>query len=171
MLRKLRINLVTLITPITFLLAGCGVYSFSGASISPDIKSVSIDFFPNHAPIVQPSLSQSFTEKLKEKFVSQTNLRLVEKDGDLHFEGSITDYSTQPVAIQGTQTAALTRLTMTVSVKFTNAKDEKQNFETGFSRFYEYDSQKSLTEVEQNAIVELNKQLVDDIFNKAVSNW
>jgi hypothetical protein len=102
----------------SFLITSCGIYSFSGASISPDIKSVTIDFFPNHATIVQPVLSQAFTEKLKEKFVTQTSLRLIEKDGDLHFEGSITDYNTQPIAIQGTQTAALNRLTITVSAKF-----------------------------------------------------
>jgi len=153
------------------LITGCGVYSFSGASISPDIKSVTIDFFPNRAAIVQPSLSQAFTEKLKEKFVSQTSLRLLDKEGDLHFEGAINDYSTQPVAIQGSQTAALSRLTITLFVKFTNAKDEKQNFESVFSRYYEYNSQRSLTEIEQDAIAEINKQLVDDIFNKAVSNW
>ncbi len=166
-----RITSISLIILITSILAGCGIYSFSGASISPDIKSVTIDFFRNHAAIVQPVLSQAFTEKLKEKFVTQTSLRLMDKDGDLHFEGSITDYSTQPIAIQGTQTAALNRLTITVSVKFTNAKDEKQNFESSFSRYYEYDSQKSLTDVEQTAITEINKQLVDDIFNRAVSNW
>ncbi len=171
MLRMLRINLVTFITAITFLLAGCGVYSFSGASISPEIKTVSIDFFPNHAAIVQPTLSQAFTEKLKEKFVTQTNLRLIPKEGDLYFQGSIVDYSTQSVAIQGNETAALDRLNITVSVKFTNAKDEKQNFELNFSRFYEYQSSLSLASVEQQAITEINRQLVDDIFNKAVSNW
>ena len=167
-LNELRITLITLIA---FLFAGCGIYSFSGASISPDIKSVTIDFFPNHAAIVQPSLSQAFTERMKEKFVSQTSLRLLDKDGDLHFEGSITDYSTQPVAILGTQTAALSRLTITVSVKFTNAKDDKQNFESSFTRYYEYQSSLSLTSVEQAAITEINKQLVDDIFTRAVSNW
>lgn len=161
------------IIAIIFLLVvtGCHIYTFTGASISPDIKSVTIEFFPNHAAIVQPTLSQSFTEALKQKFVTQTSLRVVDKEGDLHFEGSINDYSTQPVAIQGTQTAALTRLTITVSVKFTNAKDEKQNFEQSFSRYYEYQSSLSLASIEQTAIAEINKQLVDDIFNRAVSNW
>ena len=79
--------------------------------------------------------------------------------------------STQPVAIQGTQTAALNRLTISINVKFTNAKDEKQNYETVFSRYADYDSKKSLAEVEQSLIEDINKQLVDDIFNKSVSNW
>ena len=150
---------------------GCGVYSFTGASVSPDIKSVSIAYFPNRASILQPSLSQVFTEKMKDKFVSQTNLTLVKSSGDLQFDGSITDYNTAPTAITGAEEAALNRLTITVSVKFVNTKDEKQSFETTFSRFAEYDSRKNLSEVEQALIEEICNQLVDDIFNKAVINW
>lgn len=152
-------------------MAGCGVYSFTGASISPDIKTFSVKYFPNRASLIQPSLSQAFTEKLKEKFISQTNLRQVNDNADLRFEGYISDYKTQPVAIQGTQTAALNRLTISISVKFTNTKDEKQNYDFVFSRYADYDAQKSLAEVETSLIDDINKQLVDDIFNKSVSNW
>ncbi len=150
---------------------GCGTYSFTGASIAPDVKTVSVAYFQNRASIVEPTLSQKFTEKLKDKFVSQTSLRLLASNADLNFEGQITDYRTQPVAIQGDQTAAQNRLTITVNVKFSNVKDNKQDFETTFSRFADYNSAKSLNEVEQSLIEEINRQLVDDVFNKAVSNW
>ncbi|MBL0343401.1 MAG: LptE family protein [Bacteroidetes bacterium] len=150
---------------------GCGVYSFTGASISPDVKTVSIANFPNQASLVQPSLSQIFTEKMKDKFVSQTNLIQTKSGGDLQFEGAITDYVSQPTAIQGNEQAALNRLTITVKVKFANVKDEKQNFETTFSRFSDYDSRKNLSAIEQELINEICNQLVDDIFNKAVINW
>lgn len=150
---------------------GCKVYSFTGASISPDIKTVSIQYFQNKAPLVQPSLSQVFTEKLKDKFVSQTNLTQVKNNGDLQFEGYISDYRTLPTAIQGNEQAALNRLTISVMVKFVNVKDEKQNFETSFSRFTDYDSQQNLTTIEIELINEICNQLVDDIFNKAVINW
>lgn len=161
-----------LLFPLLFMAAaGCGVYSFSGASISPDVKTFSVQFFPNRAQLVQPLLSQAFTEKLKEKFISQTNLRQLDRDGDLQFEGYITDYKASPVAIQGTQTAALNRLTISVLVKFTNKLDSKQDFETNFSRYADYDSRKSLQEVEVGLIDEINRQLVDDVFNKSVSNW
>ena len=150
---------------------GCHVYSFTGASISPDIKTVSIQLFPNRAPIVQPSLSNAFTEKLKDKFVSETSLSLVKDNGDLNFEGAITDYNTQPTAITGNDNASLNRLTITVSVKFTNTKDSKQDFETNFSRYADYASNQSLSAVEQTLITQINSQLVDDIFNKAVVNW
>ena len=153
------------------IISGCHVYSFTGASISPDIKTVSIQFFPNKAPIVQPSLSQAFTEKLKDKFVSETSLALVKDNGDLNFEGAIMDYNTQPTAITGNDNASLNRLTITVSVKFTNTKDSKQDFETNFSSYADYASNQSLSSVEQTLITQINSQLVDDIFNKAVVNW
>jgi len=152
-------------------ISACGVYSFTGASISPEIKTVSISYFPNRATTIQPSLSQVFTEKMKDKFVSQTTLTLTNDPGDLQFEGYITDYFTQPTAIQGNEQAALNRLTINVKVKFVNTKDEKQSFETSFSRFADYDSQQNLALVETDLINEICNQLVDDIFNKAVINW
>ncbi len=155
----------------TVLFAGCGVYSFTGASISPDVKTFSVQYFPNRAQLVQPLLSQAFTEKLKERFISLANLRLTDRDGDLQFEGYISDYRTAPVAIQGTETAALNRLTISVNVKFTNTKDAKQNFETTFTRYADYDSKKNLQDVEISLIDDINRQLIDDIFNKSVSNW
>ncbi|MFN8154091.1 MAG: LptE family protein [Bacteroidia bacterium] len=153
------------------IISGCGVYSFTGASISPEVKSFSVQYFPNRAQLVQPLLSQAFTEKLKERFISLANLRQADRDGDLQFEGYISDYRTAPVAIQGTETAALNRLTISVYVKFTNTKDAKQNFETTFTRYADYDAKKNLTEVELSLIDEINRQLIDDIFNKSVSNW
>lgn len=150
---------------------GCHVYSFTGASISPDVKTVSVQYFQNRAPLVQPSLSQQFTEKLKEKFVSQTSLNVVTKTGDLNFSGYISDFSTAPISIQSSQTAAQNRLTITVNVKFTNSKDSKQDFETSFSQFADYDSRQTLTSVQDALIKSINEKLVDDIFNKAVVNW
>lgn len=155
----------------SFTIGGCHVYSFTGASISPEIKTVSVQFFPNRALIVQPVLSNLFTEKLKDKFISETNLSLVKENGDLSFEGAIIDYNTQPTAITGNDNASLNRLTITVSVKFKNAKDDKQSFENNFSRYADYNSTLNLATVEQDLINQINSQLVDDIFNKAVVNW
>lgn len=159
-----------LLLPVLFL-TGCKIYSFSGASISPEVKTVSIDNFQNRASIVQPSLSQVFTEKLREKFISQTSLTQVTSNGDMQFEGFISDYNTQPTAIQGNEQAALNRLTITVNIKFVNNKDEKQGFESTFTRFTDFDSRKNLSSIEPELINEVCNQLVDDIFNKAVINW
>jgi len=168
MFKKVKIVIIFLL--IAF--SGCKMnYSFTGGSIDPKIKTISIQYFQNNAPIVQPSLSQAFTEALRDKFSSQTKLVLVNKGGDLNIAGSITGYSTQPIAIQGNETAALNRLTITVSVKFTNIIDEKQNFEQSFSRYSDYQSSLSLSAVEETLIKDINEILVEDIFNKSVVNW
>ena len=99
--------------------AGCGVYSFTGASIPPEAKTISIQFFPNRAQLVEPTLSPLFTDALRDQFVNQTNLELVDRNGDLAFDGEIVEYRTSPVAIQGDQTAALNRLTIGVNVTCT----------------------------------------------------
>ena len=147
-------------------------YSFTGASISPDVKTISIQYFPNTASLIVPTLSRVFTDALKDYFTSQTNLILVDRNGDLNLEGSITGYSVQPVAIQGNETAAMNRLTIAVTVKFTNKKNEKQNFENKtFSRYQDYPSSKNLAAVQDDLIKLIDDQLISDIFNQAVVNW
>lgn len=171
MKRKLTICLL----PFAFcliIISSCKVnYSFSGTSVSPDVKTVSIQYFRNNASLAPPTISQSLTEALKDIFTSQTKLGLVSQNGDLNFDGEIIGYATAPVAIQSNDQAALNRLTITVNVKFSNAKDEKQNFETTFSRYAEYSSSQSLSAVQSGLIDQINKQLVQDIFNKAMINW
>jgi hypothetical protein len=143
----------------------------TGASVSPDIKTFSVKYFQNNAPIVNPSLSQEFTEKLKDKIISQASLSHTDKQADLIFEGSITGYSIAPIAIQSNETAALNRLTISVNVKFANVKNEKQNFESSFSRYADYSSTENLTSVEQQLSTTITDQIVDDIFNKVFINW
>jgi len=150
--------------------AGCKVYSFTGASISPDVKSISIAFFPSYAALAPANMPQLFTETLRDKFVSQTNLDLLPNGGDIRFEGFISDYRTQPVAIQG-NSAAQNRLTISVNVTFTDTKDEAKSFEKTFTRFADFDSNVNLSDVEQTLIVEVNEQLIQDIFNQSVVNW
>lgn len=153
------------------ILNACGVYSFTGASISPEVKTISIQRFPNNAQLIEPSLSENFTNALKDKFASETNLTLVESGGDLRLEGAITDYSTKPVAIQGNQTAALNRLTIAIKVRYTNTFDESKNYETTFSRYEDFPSSQNLPTVQETLIGEINDMLVEDVFNKAVVNW
>jgi len=163
-----RYYLLFLLAP---LLSGCGVYSFTGASIPAGAKTISIAYFVNNAQFVEPTLSQSLTDALRDRFQSQTDLGFVNEGGDLQIEGSITDYSTRPVAIQGNETAALNRLSVTVKVKFTNTLDPTKDFDNPFTRFEDYPSNQDLSTVKDQLITTINEYLVDDIFNKAVVNW
>lgn len=150
---------------------GCGIYSFSGASIPPEAKTVSVQYFPNHAQLINPNLSDNFTTALRDALMNQTSLDMVESDGDLAFEGEITDYRTTPVAITSGQTAALNRLTITVNVRFFNLFDETKNFETKFSNYVEYPSDQELSSVQESLTATIVEALVEDVFNKALANW
>ena len=152
-------------------LGGCGTYSFTGASISPETKTISIDRFPNNAMTVEPTLSQKFTDALRDKFQRETNLTLLTKGGDLQIKGSITGSRTSPVAIQANETAAMNRLTITVEVTFTNTVDDSKSYKSSFSRYEDYPSTQNLSEVQETLIDQINEMLIQDIFDKAVVNW
>ena len=152
--------------------AGCHIkYTLSGQSIPADAKTVSVSFFVNKAALSPPTFSQQFTEGLKTKFQRETRLQLVASGGDLEFEGAVTGYSVAPMAVQGNETAALNRLTVSVSVTYVNNLDEQQNFSTNFSRFADFPASQSLTSVEGQLTPTITDQLIQDIFNRAFINW
>ena len=151
---------------------GCRMsVSLTGGTIDSRAKTVAINTFPNNASLVNPSLSQSFTTALKDKIQGQTPLTIVSRQGDYEIDGEIIAYTFSPVAIQGNETAAMNRLTITVRVRFTNKFDENQNFEQTFSRYADYASSRNLSSVESTLVTEINDALTDDIFNKAFVNW
>lgn len=154
------------------MLASCTMkYSFTGASIPPNVKTISIHYLKNTAPLVKPTLSQQLTDELRNRFSSQTSLTTVNQNGDFDIAGEITNYATSPVAIQGNQTAALNRLTVSINIRFVNKFDEKQNYETSFSRYVDYPSSQALASVENQILEEIIGYLVDDVFNKTAVNW
>jgi NADPH:quinone reductase-like Zn-dependent oxidoreductase len=147
------------------------VYSFTGASIPAGAKTVSVQYFPNKAQLVEPILSPTFTHKLRDIFTTQTTLQMVEANGDLALEGEIVSYKTTPVAIQTDQTAAMNRLTVVVNVRFVNKLEPEKDFDQKFSQFIEYPSETPLSSVSSELIAAINEMLATDIFNKAVVNW
>jgi len=153
---------------ISLVLVSCKL-SLSGGNYG-EAKSISIAFFPNNAALVQPTLSQSFTEDLRNFFQTQSPLALISKGGDLHIEGAVTDYRVSPVGVSN-QAASSNRLTITVNVKFTNSKDSTKDFDTSFSRFVDFPSTQNIASIEQELLSQVNQQLIQDIFNKALINW
>jgi len=151
--------------------SSCGIYTLSGAALSPDVKSVSVKTFTNQASIVVPSLSEKITEKLKDKFLKEMNVTLVEDNGDITFKGAVIEYKVSPSSISSNEQSQTSRLTISVRVKFENVKEPKMNYETVFSSYLDFDATKDLTEVESELIEGITTVLVQDIFNKAVNNW
>ncbi|MGK6350251.1 LptE family protein [Parapedobacter sp. DT-150] len=158
----------------TLLIQGCGVkYGFTGGSIPEDMKTYTVEFFENTAPIVYPTLSQSFTEALKDRIRSQSSLSQVTTDGDAIFEGRITGYSIAPAAVEaGTDRAALNRLSITISVKYTNNIKPEDSFEQSFTRFKDFSSASSSIQAQEEPMIrDINQMLTEDIYNRAFANW
>lgn len=165
---KIKVLILSIIMSIS--LSSCGIYSLSGAKI--DAKTIQIDYFPNNAILVEPSLSQKFTLALQDLFLQQTNLSLVKSGGELQYEGEITGYTIRPTASTSNQTAAMTRLTITVNVRFYNNNLEEDNFEKKFSHYYDYDREKQLIgSTLEDAFNEIFERITQDIFNESVAKW
>lgn len=164
-------RIAVFVVALAFVCTGCGVYSFSGASIPAEAKTISVAYFPNHAQLINPMLSNDFTTALRDAMMNQTTLDMIDDGGDLAFEGEITDYKTMPVAITASQTAAMNRLTITVKVRFSNRFDDSKDFEQSFSHYEDYPSDQDLNAVQESLTATIIEALVEDIFNKALVNW
>ena len=150
----------------------CGIYSFSGTSIQPDVKTITIDYFEYKALKVNPSLSNDMTEALKDKFRKMTRLEQVDMDGDLEITGAITGYDVRATAVTADEVAAQNRLTVTVKISFTNRKYPEDDFsDKSFSSYADYDSTQSLDAVEATLCEEIIEKICEDVFNATVANW
>jgi len=156
----------------TTIFTACKVsYSFTGASIAPNVKTFSVYYFPNRARLVNPNLSQQFTDGLQEKLIRQTSLNQITESGDLEFSGQVTDYDVKPMNIQEGDLAAQNRLTITIKLKFVNNKDHEQDWDKSFTAYEDFDSNQSLSAIEESLVPEIIKKLTDDIFNASIANW
>jgi len=154
------------------LLHSCGIYSFTGTSIQPDVKTVTVNYFEYLAPKVNPSLSNMLTEAMQEKFLKLTKLELVDIDGDLEIIGAVTGYDVKATAITANEQAAQNRLTVTVKIEFINRKyPEESQQNKSFSAYQDFDANQSLDAVEATLCEDIVEQLCEDIFNGTVANW
>ncbi len=150
----------------------CGIYSFSGTSIQPDVNTITINYFEYKALKVNPSLSNELTEAVRTRFRQMTRLEQVDTDGDLEITGEVTGYTVAASAIAAGDVASKNRLTITVKVTFTNRKYPEDNFEDkSFSGYADYDSTLSLDSVEAGLTTEIVDKIVEDIFNATVAQW
>jgi len=174
----MRLIVSSIALAIALIPSGCGIYSFSGASISSDIKTISILTFPNEATLGPSTMSVTFTEKIKDYYQQNTNLSIVDDNGDLQIEGYIANYRVTPVAASASQNstdadyASLTRVTIEVFASYVNTKDDEFDFERTFSFFVDFDQNSvDLSSNEQEFVEEIFDQIIFDIFNASVANW
>lgn len=161
-----------ILAALTLSVCSCGIYSFSGTSIQPDVNTITIGYFEYRAMKVNPSLSNELTEAIRTRFRRMTRLEQVDTDGDLEITGEVTGYTVTASAVAAGDVASKNRLTITVKVSFTNRKYPEDNFEDkNFSGYADYDSTLSLDAVEAGLTTEIVDKLVEDIFNATVAQW
>ena len=154
------------------LVQSCGIYSFTGTSIQPEVKTITINYFEYTAIKVNPSLSNQLTEALQEKFLKLTRLEQVDMDGDLEITGAVSGYDVKAAAVTASEQAATNRLTVTVKISFTNRKFPEDDFsDKSFSAYADFDAMQSLDAVEASLCEEIIEQICDDIFNATVARW
>ncbi len=156
---------------IIFCLSSCKVYKFRPADIASNLKTITIQNFVMNTAGGPANLTLSFTEKLKEYYQRNTSLKLKPSDADLLLEGSITGYELIPVSATSGDKAALNRLTIRVEVRFTNSKDEEQNFEKEFSFYQDFPQEQNLSQVESTLVPKIIEQLILNIFNDTAAQW
>ena len=150
----------------------CGIYSFTGTSIQPEVKTVTINYFEYKALKVNPSLSNQMTEAMRDKFLKLTKLEQVEMGGDIEVIGAITGYDVKATAVTANESVAQNRLTVTVKVSFVNRKFPEDNFEDkSFSAYQDFDATQALESVESTLCEDIVEQLCEDIFNATVAQW
>lgn len=153
------------------LVSSCGIYSFSGTSIQPDVKTITIPYVEYTALRVNPSLSNDLTEALKEKYRKLTRLEEVDVDGDLELVCSVTGYDVKATAVTANEMASQNRLTVTVKVEFSNKKYPEDDVSNSFSAYEDFDATMSLDAVEAGLCETIIEKLVEDIFNATVAQW
>lgn len=158
---------------ICILMESCSIsYGFGGASIDYNTtKTLYLANFPNQAQLIYPPLEQRFNEDLKDVFIRNTRLQLVNQNADLEIEGEIIGYELTPMAVQEDAFASETRLTMTVRMRYRNNKVEGQDKEETISAYRNFPSDRLLTDVQDQLIKELSGEIIDQIFNATMSNW
>jgi Lipopolysaccharide-assembly len=154
-----------------FIFSSCSVkYNFTGTG-KLNAKTFQVNYFLNNAPIVEPGIERTFTQKLQNVINNQTNLDLVSSNGDLLFEGEIVEYRIAPNTATADQLSAQNQMYIQVNVRYTNKNNEEDNFEKKFSHFYNYPANQLPNQVLNQALEEIYNRITQDIFNESLAKW
>jgi hypothetical protein len=155
-----------------FTLSACSIsYNFTGSG-KIDAKTFQVNFFQNKADVIEPGIERQFTRRLQDLIQNQTNLSLTNSNGDLVYDGEITQYRISPMTATADQKAAQNRLSITVNVRFTNKKKDEDSFEKPFSFYYDFPGTQLPTgSTLTNALEDIFERITQDIFNESLAKW
>jgi hypothetical protein len=153
-----------------FLSISCS-FRFNAYDISPDVKTFSVAQFETTAGNAPPTIGQQFSEQLKQRILNDTRLQYRDSKGDIEFSGAVTSYQVSPIAPQPGQTVALQRLTLRMDIECKSEKQEIKSWSPSFTRFADFAADADLSAVETRLVKEIYDQIIEDVFNRAFSNW
>ncbi|SNA66991.1 LptE family protein [Flavobacterium psychrophilum] len=154
-----------------FVLQGCSVYNFTGTG-KIDAKTFQVSYFQNVSPLVEPGIDRDFTRRLQDLIQNQTNLNLTATDGDLVYEGEIVDYRISPMSATADLTAAQSRLSITINLKFSNKKKPEEDFEKRFSFYDDFPSNNLPTGAQLKKSLEIIfERISQDMFKDTLAKW
>ncbi|HMY83296.1 MAG TPA: LPS assembly lipoprotein LptE [Saprospiraceae bacterium] len=160
---------LSMILVISLLVSGC--YSFRGTSIPSNTNTFYVGNFTLDTYDAPFNLSQMVTEKLKDKIRKETRLKYVEIEPDIEFVGKVTNYVVSPVAPQANQIPSANRLEITINVSFLDQKNEKNKWTSNFTFFKDFSKDANLIDVRDGLANDIFDQLVEDVYNRAFTNW
>lgn len=146
-------------------------YSFRGISIDRNVTTYYVENFKNNAVNSLPAMEQLFTEGLKEKIRTDTRLIYNDETPDIEFKGTLVDFRISSEAPQPGELVAINRLTIVLAIEFINHQDEEKNWRNNFSHFFDFSSSTDFAAVQDEAVEAIQLQLMEDIFNKAFTDW
>ena len=156
---------------ILFTLSSCSVYNFTGTG-KIDAKTFQVGYFQNVSELVEPGIDRDFTRRLQDLIQNQTNLNLTSTDGDLVYEGEIVEYRISPMTATADLTAAQSRLSITINLKFSNKKKPEEDFEKRFSFYDDYDGNNLPTGAQLKKSLDIIfERISQDMFNATLAKW
>jgi len=160
---------------LSLLLVSCwpSKISFVDGTMPEEWEFFSVKTLDNNAPNAPLNYAVQLSEDIKDGVQNSTKLKLSNKanTGEVQIEGSVSSYSVSPIAIQAGDLAAKNRLTISISLKIITTKPKQEEMTLQATRFSDFESSQDLSSVEQTLISDINKQLVQDVINKLLSNW
>ena len=166
-------HIVLYTTLFLLLLPACSIsYKFNGANINyQTTHSISIADFPNNAAMVNPTLSNNLTESIRDIYQRQTRLQVLRKGGDLELEGEIIGYEISQGAISTDSYASESKLTISVTVHYTNNINPEESFDKTYSAYQTFDASRLLTDVQDELCSVIIKEIAENIYNDTVAKW
>ena len=156
---------------ILFTFSSCSIYNFTGTG-KIDAKTFQVGYFQNVSELVEPGIDRDFTRRLQDLIQNQTNLNLTSTDGDLVYEGEIVDYRISPMTATADLTAAQSRLSITINLKFSNKKKPEEDFEKRFSFYDDFPGGNLPTGAQLKKSLDLIfERISQDMFNATLAKW